>query len=489
MPSRAASPSPVMLSSTLQPLGAVEFDVLREIIHDTVGIRLADEKRLSLQARLARRLRQCGLDSYADYVKLLQHTTRGIDELAEMVNAVTTNKTSFFRERHHFTFLADLMESHRGATARPIRVWSAGCSTGEEPYSIAMTALDAGVSAHIIATDVDTNVLATARAGVYRGDLVTAISAETLHRHFLRGEGASGGSVRVKPGVRALVRFSHLNLIDPSWPKLDLFDVIFCRNVVIYFDQDTKDRLFRRLAKRLAPGGLLVIGHSENITWLRDLFEPAGRTMYRLRDATEVRGPRLTHTAAVVHRLIAPAAPTIRVDAGDVHASREPLELRTVLGSCVAACLYDPVARVGGMNHFMLPDGTYEDQRARYGVHAMELLINEIMKMGGERSRFIAKVFGGASVVNMERTGRDVGRTNAEFIRRFLETERIPIAAERLGGTRPLDVRMQATTGAVRVRALASNTLRDLAAAERARLAPAWQPARLSETDLSDVLF
>jgi chemotaxis receptor (MCP) glutamine deamidase CheD len=183
-----------------------------------------------------------------------------------------------------------------------------------------------------------------------------------------------------------------------------------------------------------------------------------------------------------------PARRLVRIEAGGVHAARQPTDIRTVLGSCVAACVYDPATGIGGMNHFMLPSGESGERPARYGVHAMELLINDIMKLGGERSRLRAKVFGGAAVLRGLKAGVDVGRRNAEFIRTFLATERIPIDAEQLGGAHPLEVRFATDTGKARVRALEAGD--DVLLEEQRVTRPVPAPApRTTDTDLDDVLF
>jgi chemotaxis receptor (MCP) glutamine deamidase CheD len=178
----------------------------------------------------------------------------------------------------------------------------------------------------------------------------------------------------------------------------------------------------------------------------------------------------------------------VRIEAGGVHAARVPTEIRTVLGSCVAACLFDPILKIGGMNHFMLPHGHHETRPARYGVHAMELLINEIMKLGGDRLRLRAKVFGGASVIAALRSGSDVGTQNADFIRAFLRSERIPIEAERLGGVQPLEVRLHTESGRVRVRALQSELMRDVVRQEQRTIRHSLEvPAVVQDVDA--VLF
>jgi chemotaxis protein methyltransferase CheR len=469
-----------------------EFNDLRAIIMDAVGISLADSKRTLLEGRLGRRLRKHAFSDYREYLALVQEDA---DERREMINAVTTNKTSFFREAHHFELLTELL-GRRAAHAAPLHIWSSACSTGEEPYSIAITARQAQRAVRIVASDVDTSVLATAAAGVYDDDQREELPPEMLRRYFLRGRGALAGKMRVVDEVKRMVDFRHINLIAPSWPIGEPLDVIFCRNVVIYFDRPTQDRLFRRYAQVLAPGGLLFLGHSESLSWMPELFEPVGHTVYRYIGTSARAVPstpqvrRAVRTGPLARSLgEQPDRETVRIDAGEWKASRESCEVRTVLGSCVAACVYDPVAKIGGMNHFMLPDGSHDRQPARYGVHAMELLINEIMKLGGDRRRLRAKIFGGANVIRMERTGLDIGRDNIAFIRRFLATEGIPVEGERLGGTRPLEVRMETMTGRVRVRALGVEQLPGEIAEERRGMASRLRPVVSTQADISDVLF
>lgn len=471
-------------SSTPPSLGSREFAFLQALIMKAAGIHLGEQKRSLVEGRLARRLRHHGMRDYKPYVELLQHNDGQGTELLELINAITTNKTSFFREQHHFDYLAQHVFPALGG--RTIRIWSAGCSTGEEPYSIAMTARDARVTVEILATDIDTNVLATAQAGIYREDRIGDLQPDLLKRHFLRGARDKDGLCKVRPEVQRMVNFERVNLVDGAgWPSREPFDVIFCRNVIIYFNRETQDTLFRRFAERLRPGGAMIVGHSENLAWLPELFEPVGKTVYRRQGGDPHRA--VAHPRGASPAAAAPAAPAVharklvRIEAGGVHAARQPTEIRTVLGSCVAACVYDPALGIGGMNHFMLPSGESGERPARFGVHAMELLINDVMKLGGERSRLRAKVFGGAAVLRAFKAGVDVGRRNAEFIRAFLAAERIPIDAEQLGGTQPLEVRFTTDTSRARVRAL--DAADDLIAEEQRVVRPVAPPAPPPTTD------
>ncbi len=243
-------------------------------------------------ARLGKRLRTLRLDSFGDYYTYLeQHDPDGRERVA-FVNSITTNKTDFFRERHHFDFVRDVAipeaRQRAGSAAPGLACWSAACSTGEEPYSLAMTVRDAVRAERrwrttVLATDIDTEVLQRAGAGVYGAERTQGLAEDLRQRHFLRGRGAFEGSVRVRREVRELVTFRRLNLVSDGWPIQTQFDVIFCRNVIIYFTRETQRALFERMAHALAPHGYLMVGHSETLHWLADLFEPVGPTIYRRR--------------------------------------------------------------------------------------------------------------------------------------------------------------------------------------------------------------
>ncbi len=472
--------------STMPILGEREFAFLRDLVMREAGIHLTDQKRSLVEGRLAKRLRHHALGSYREYVDLLKERDADGKELLEFINCITTNKTSFFREQHHFDFLRDEVIARDPGHA--LRIWSAACSTGEEPYSIAMTVRDARANAAIMASDIDTRVLATARAGLYAAERVDAMDRGQLRNSFLKGEGSNAGWFKVRPELQRMIDFRRINLVEGSWPSTDAFDVIFCRNVVIYFNRETQERLFKRFAERLAPGGFLILGHSENLNWLGELFEPVGKTIYRLRGARSAAAGSRSAILKPAPRRVAPAHPMVRIEAGGLHVSKVGAEVRTVLGSCVSACLYDPVARIGGMNHFMLPDGHHATRPARYGVHAMELLINEIMKAGGDRTRLRAKVFGGASVIAALRSAVDVGRQNSEFIRSFLGAERIPVEAELLAGVNPLEVRFHTDSGRVRVRALNTELLGEVAREEARRARRSLDMPAVAQ-DVDAVLF
>lgn len=407
-------------------------------------------------ARLGRRLRRLGLVGYDDYRTYLQGRPAADPEWREFVNALTTNKTAFFREPQHFELLQRrLLPAVRESADRrnhdtTVSIWSAGCSTGEEPYTLSIVlrqALPPAWRCRIIASDIDTAVLKAAERGLYAGDRLEGTPPELKERCFVRGPGHD--EFEVRPEVRALVSFRRINLMDDPWPLDERFDAIFCRNVIIYFDRPTQTRLFERFARQLAPGGHLFIGHSESVLGLSDLYERVEGTVYRLRPGVADRiGPR--RAIPVASRQLTPAAPN-RLVVGETFASAEPAWISTVLGSCVSVCLFDPERRIGGMNHFLLPEPPADDPgSARYGSVALDQLIEKMVTLGADRSRLVAKVFGAA-----HQTGSpEVSQGNCTFTRRYLAREKIPLLAERLGGRSGMELRFETHTGRAFVRYL-----------------------------------
>lgn len=266
-----------------------DFAAFARLIHAQTGIVIGDAKRSMLVSRLSRRLRKLGLADFSSYRDLLERPDSDT-ERRELVSVITTNVTSFFREPVHFDRLRDTIPdlAARARAGHRIRMWSAGCSSGEEPYSIAMTLREhwrdlSGVDLRILATDIDPEMVAHARRGVYSAQQVGDDPPELLRRHMSRSP--DGTDFVIDPALREHLRFEELNLIGP-WPFSGSFDVIFCRNVVIYFDAPTRRTLWRRFAERLRPGGTLFIGHSERVDAdLETVLQPDGVTQYRRTDA------------------------------------------------------------------------------------------------------------------------------------------------------------------------------------------------------------
>jgi chemotaxis protein methyltransferase CheR len=260
---------------------ARDFERVRALIHKKAGIALAESKQEMVYSRLARRLRATGIASFVSYLDQLEQG--GSDEEWEaFTNALTTNLTSFFREAHHFPILAE----HIKKIKEPIEIWCSAASTGEEPYSIAMTACEAFNTltppVRIIATDIDTNVLNTGANGVSTIDRLDKMSPERAKRFFLRGKGAREGMVRVRPELRQMITFKQVNLLESNWGISGQFDAIFCRNVMIYFDKPTQGKILDRFAPLMKPDGLLFAGHSENFLYVTDAFKLRGKTVYEL---------------------------------------------------------------------------------------------------------------------------------------------------------------------------------------------------------------
>jgi chemotaxis protein methyltransferase CheR len=265
-----------------------DFSRVRALIHQRAGIALGEQKREMVYSRLSRRLRELGMKDFTSYLALLEGE-KDSAEWQAFTNALTTNLTAFFREAHHFPLLAE----HAKKCAAPVTVWCSAASTGEEPYSIAMTLIEAlgsrAATASVIATDIDTQVLEKAAAGVYTMEQVSKLPLERLKRFFLKGSGARAGQVRIRPEVAAMVKFGQLNLLDTQWGLKEPFDVIFCRNVMIYFDKPTQNRILQRFAPLMKPQGLLFAGHSENFSYASQPFRLRGQTVYEL-DSRQAKG-------------------------------------------------------------------------------------------------------------------------------------------------------------------------------------------------------
>ena len=261
-----------------------EFHRFRTLIYDESGISLADQKQTMLTSRLSKRVRELGLTTFSEYYDaVISDASR--EEFTRMLDLISTNKTGFFREPKHFAFLRErILPDLKGE--KRIRIWSSACSTGEEPYTIAMTFFEQVQDpeqwdCRILATDLSTRVLVKASAGMYEEARFRDVPPEVLRRHFLRGRGACAGLFKVKPHLAATIRFRRLNLMDERFPIRSALDLIFCRNVMIYFDRPTQETLVNKFHRYLRPGGYLFIGHSESLQWVSHPFQAVEPTIYR----------------------------------------------------------------------------------------------------------------------------------------------------------------------------------------------------------------
>jgi chemotaxis protein methyltransferase CheR len=276
----------------VRPLTDVEFRKFQAFVFRHAGIHLSAAKKALLVGRLSRRLRALGLESFGAYYELIE---RDVEERTQAVDAICTNETHFFREPRQFELLAAriypawIAAAEAGTRTRTIRVWSAACSSGEEPYSIAMSLLthfppESGWSVEILATDLSTKILARAQAGVWPVDKAEEIPLAMRKRFMLRGVGSQEGNMKAGPDIRACVRFARLNLNDAAYPVAGVFDLIFCRNVLIYFNAESKGAVIRRLLGHLAPEGILFLGHAETLNGVTDRVRSVGPTAYRKAD-------------------------------------------------------------------------------------------------------------------------------------------------------------------------------------------------------------
>lgn len=256
-----------------------DFNRVQGLIYQRIGISLHNGKHAMVYSRLSRRLRETGHLSFKEYLDFLELGDN--PEWQEFVNALTTNLTSFFREQHHFEILALYLK------AKPQnvlwRAWCSAASTGEEPYSIAMTAIESlngNGKLSLVASDIDSKVLALAKRGIYKLDGLKGVSDARMQRFFLRGKGLNEGMIRVKSDLQSAIDFLSVNLINNDWPFRDPFNIVFCRNVMIYFDGPTQRKVLERIHRVMIPGGLLFVGHAENFSESRDLFVLKGKTVY-----------------------------------------------------------------------------------------------------------------------------------------------------------------------------------------------------------------
>jgi chemotaxis protein methyltransferase CheR len=266
------------------PLNNDVFKLFRALVYRECGINLTDHKRAMFSSRLQKRLSQLGLTSFQDYYDLVVggHSDA---ELTTMLDYISTNQTEFFREPHHFTFLRERVLPEL-AVDKTVRIWSTACSSGEEPYSIAMTLSDTIDSpstwnCRILASDISTRMLAKAATGQYSHEKINSLSSDLVRRHFLLGKGSRRELVKIKPHIANMAVFRRINLMDDRYPIKSLLDVIFCRNVMIYFDRETQAKVLARLSRYLKPGGYLFLGHSETMQGISDAFHYVAPTIYR----------------------------------------------------------------------------------------------------------------------------------------------------------------------------------------------------------------
>ncbi|MBI2353422.1 MAG: protein-glutamate O-methyltransferase [Deltaproteobacteria bacterium] len=267
-----------------------EFNRFSAFIYDEVGIKMPPAKKTMLEARLQKRLKALGLATFEEYADYVFSSAGKADELIHLIDVVTTNKTDFFREPVHFDYLVkaaipSLINDHEAGIRAPLRIWSAGCSTGEEPYTLAMVlaefaAAHAGFRSSILASDISTQVLSTARSAIYAEDRVDTIPLQLKKKYLLKSRDRDKGLVRITPQLRSMVQFRRLNFME-EFGMREQMEIIFCRNVIIYFDKPTQEQLLNRFCRQLVPGGFLFLGHSETLNGLNVPLTQVASTVYR----------------------------------------------------------------------------------------------------------------------------------------------------------------------------------------------------------------
>ncbi|HQO04074.1 MAG TPA: protein-glutamate O-methyltransferase CheR [Spirochaetota bacterium] len=272
------------INQMITELNEKDFNLFREVIYRESGINLSPMKKALVQSRLMRRMRELQIRDFNEYYEYLNENYD--DERIHLINCITTNKTDFFREAGHFDYMKnEVLPRYVKENRKSIRIWSAGCSTGEEPYTIAISLLEffkdkTLPDIKILATDIDTKVLETAMEGTYKEETVKVVDREVLRRYALKGVGKNAGYYRMKDSVKKMIYFKRLNLLADTFPLKNKFDIIFCRNVVIYFDRNSQVKLFKQFYNYLNNDGYLFIGHSETLTSVSNLFQFRGRSVY-----------------------------------------------------------------------------------------------------------------------------------------------------------------------------------------------------------------
>ena len=421
-------------------LSEADFAAFQSLVYAAAGIHLTPNKREMLATRLARRLHALGLTNYRAYYNLLMSEDASGEEREHFINSVTTNKTHFFREPHHFDFVRDrvIPELRRRVAAgapRRLRMWSCACSSGEEPYSLAMIAhrelARDNYAIEIVASDIDTEILACAEAGVYSEAQISEVPPELRQRYFAKVE--RGWQVRDE--LRALIQLHQVNLIHDAFPFAGTFDAIFIRNVIIYFDRPSQVQLFQRLRSFLADTSYLFLGHSESLLHITEAFVPTGQTVYQPRGAAS-HAPRRRGRATVT-----------RFAAGGIVVSREALRLDAVVGPSVAACVFDPLAKVGGMAELAAASDR-EAERATERTIAQ--LAARLIDLGASRHELRAKLVGGGASDPAERAR---GERELEVAEACLRRADVPLASKRLGGAERLEIQFFTGSGRLLCRA------------------------------------
>lgn len=424
--------------TNVESMSDESFYRFSEFIEAELGIKMPLAKKTMLQARLQKRLWKLDIESFDEYYNYVFSPEGRELELQQMIDVVTTNKTDFFREPNHFEYLVErvLPEiiSRHGAD-RQYMFWCAGCSSGEEPYSLAMVLHDfslqhPGFHFLILATDVSSRVLEKARLGIYEEENADPIPVEFRKRYLLKSKEREKSMVRISPEIRAFVRFRSVNLVRGEFGFRETMDIIFCRNVIIYFNRDIQEQVINRLYQHLSPGGYLFTGHSETLNGLSVPLKAVAHTVYQKE----------------VSAHLAPHLPVITLKPAELYISDHPAIVRTVLGSCVAVTMFDKRLGVAAMCHALLPQGnealdqhaaTTENLSYKYVQTVIPLMLQRLKTYGSEPKDLEVKLFGGADMLTV-RTGnpnmQPVGKSNIDAVLQAIKAHNLELIVSDVGG-------------------------------------------------------
>lgn len=423
-----------------EPMSDKAFARFSKFIQTELGIKMPHTKRTMLQARLQKRLWKLGMGSFDEYCDYLFSHEGMENELQHMINVVTTNKTEFFREPKHFEYLVERALPdiiNRNGFKNRFMFWCAGCSTGEEAYSLAMVLNEFAEQNHefrflILATDISSKVLEHGKIGIYDEERTLSIPLPMRQKYLLRSKDKEKQLVRVIPEIRAFVRLRRLNFMDRNFGLRERMDVIFCRNVIIYFDRPTQEGVLDRICSYLYPGGYLFTGHSETLNGMNLPLIPVSHTVYKHTDRTTQGAKEL---------------PIVYLKPGEFCVTDKPSVIRTVLGSCLAVTMYNPRLGISAMCHALLPEPDSLESSAdsiekssnpyRYVNSVIPEMISRMKEYGIQSNEIEVKMFGGADMLTSQEErdlNHPVGRLNVKKALKLLEAEDLKVSITDVGG-------------------------------------------------------
>jgi len=443
-----------------EPMSDKTFYRFSKFIQDELGIKMPDTKKTMLQARLQKRLWKLEMTSFNDYCDYLFSHEGMEHELQHMINVVTTNKTEFFREPKHYEYLAEqalpkLMEQRDSKEI--FSIWCAGCSTGEEPYSLAMVLNEfaerySDFQFLILATDISSRVIDQAKLGIYDEERAESVPMTLRKKYLLRSKSNDKGLVRIVPELRSRIRFRRLNFMDRNFGLREQMDIVFCRNVIIYFDRPTQEGVLNRICSYLKPGGYLFTGHSETLNGMKLPVSPVSHTVYRQIDASQKAQKEL---------------PIVYLKPAEICITDKPSVVRTVLGSCLAITMFHPQSNLSAICHALLPEPDLHDaedegppNKLKYVILVIPEMLAQLKEYGIALEELEVKMFGGADLLTNRKDRKvnqqPVGRLNIIKARSLLEAQGLKIRVSDVGGSLGRKIFFYTHTGEVLLKRLKS---------------------------------